>query len=117
MRIPGAGRFEVRLPDGAANPYLFPAALLAARLDGIRQLRDPGQRNDTNRYAAGNANGTAPHLPDNLLDALRAFGASAVLREALGEEFANSYLKLQNQQWRAYSSQVSAWELEHTLDC
>jgi len=42
---------------------------------------------------------------------------SAVLREALGEEFANSYLKLQNQQWRAYSSQVSAWELEHTLDC
>ena len=117
VRIPGAGRFEVRLPDGAANPYLLPAALLAAGLDGIRQSRDPGQRNDTNMYAAGNANGTAPHLPDNLLDALRAFGASAVLREALGEEFANSYLKLQNQQWRAYSSHVSAWELEHTLDC
>ena len=37
IRIPDAGRFELRLADGAANPYLLPAAILAAGLDGIAQ--------------------------------------------------------------------------------
>ena len=37
IRIPDAGRFEFRLADGAANPYLLQAALLAAGLDGIAQ--------------------------------------------------------------------------------
>ena len=37
IRIPDAGRFELRLADGAANPYLLPAAVLAAGLDGIKQ--------------------------------------------------------------------------------
>ena len=33
IRIPEAGRFEFRLADGAANPYLMQAAILAAGLD------------------------------------------------------------------------------------
>jgi glutamine synthetase len=48
IRIPEAGRFEFRLADGAANPYLLQAALLAAGLDGIENSRDPGQRLDIN---------------------------------------------------------------------
>ncbi|HTL88391.1 MAG TPA: type III glutamate--ammonia ligase, partial [Leptolyngbya sp.] len=44
IRIPEAGRFEFRLADGAANPYLLPAALIATGLDGIVQKRDPGAR-------------------------------------------------------------------------
>ena len=43
IRIPGGGRFEFRLADGATNPYLLPAALLAAGLDGIARGIDPGQ--------------------------------------------------------------------------
>ncbi|MGE0534113.1 MAG: type III glutamate--ammonia ligase [Pirellulales bacterium] len=117
VRIPGAGRFELRLADGAANPYLLPAALLYAGLDGIRNSRDPGARNDTNMYTAAGANLTAPQLPDNLLDALRALEGSAILRDALGEPFVASYLKLKHQEWRHYSARISAWELEHTLDC
>ena len=43
IRIPDAGRFELRLADGAANPYLLQAALLAAGLDGIEQQARSGQ--------------------------------------------------------------------------
>ena len=50
IRIPDAGRFELRLADGAANPYLLPAALLAAGLDGVERRLDPGKRLDINMY-------------------------------------------------------------------
>ena len=42
IRIPDSGRFELRLPDGAANPYLLQAGILAAGLDGIQNKRSPG---------------------------------------------------------------------------
>ena len=53
VRIPDPGRFEFRLMDGAANPYLMQAALLAAGLDGIQSKRDPGKRLDINMYTEG----------------------------------------------------------------
>ena len=42
IRVPGGGRMELRLADGAANPYLLQAGLLVAGLDGIANGRDPG---------------------------------------------------------------------------
>ena len=44
IRIPEPGRFEFRLADGAANPYVLQAALLIAGLDGIEKKRDPGAK-------------------------------------------------------------------------
>ncbi|HEY2838323.1 MAG TPA: type III glutamate--ammonia ligase [Pirellulales bacterium] len=117
IRIPAAGRVELRLPDGAANPYLLAAAVLRAGLDGVLNNRNPGQRLDNNMYTSnGNAN-AAQTLPDNLYEALRALEASATLSQALGERFTAAYLKLKQAEWRAYSSHVSPWELEQTLDC
>ena len=88
------GRFELRLADGAANPYLLQAALLVAGLDGIKNKRDPGKRLDIDMYAEGHKVKNARRLPLNLLDALRAFDQIAVLREGLGDEFSSAYLKL-----------------------
>src|SRR5262245_17627802 len=51
IRIPDAGRFEFRLADGAANPYMLQAALIVAGLDGIENKRDPGARLDFDMYA------------------------------------------------------------------
>ena len=50
IRIPGPGRIENRAVDGAANPYLAAAAMLAAGLDGIANKIDPGPANHGNLY-------------------------------------------------------------------
>ena len=117
IRIPDADRFELRLPDGAANPYLLPAALLAVGLDGIRNARDPGPRLDINMYSERHKAADAQTLPLNLLDALRAFGASKVLTSALGEKNAASYGALKMAEWNDYGRHLTEWERRTTLDC
>jgi glutamine synthetase len=117
VRIPGPGRFEYRLADGAANPYLLPAALLAAGLDGLAHARDPGPRLDLDMYVAGTAATGARSLPLNLLDAIRAFESNPTLRGALGENFAAAYGKLKRAEWDSYMRHLSVWEHDHTLDC
>jgi glutamine synthetase len=117
IRIPDAGRFELRLADGAANPYLLQAALLVAGLDGMRNKRDPGKRLDIDMYAEGHKVTNAKKLPLNLLDALRALEASSVLRQGLGEPFISAYLKLKRADWNEYAGQLTEWERRTTLDC
>jgi glutamate---methylamine ligase len=117
IRIPDAGRFELRLADGAANPYLLQAVVLAAGLDGIGNRRDPGARLDINMYTDGHKAAGAKKLPLNLLDALRALEESTVLRDALGEPALSAYIKLKLDDWNAYSRHLTAWERETTLDC
>ncbi len=117
IRIPSPGRFELRLADGATNPYLLPAAILYAGLDGIASDRVPGRRHDSNMYETAEASDDTPRLPDNLLDALHALESSAVFTEGLGRRFTEAYVKQKRAEWRSYASQVSPWEIEHTLDC
>ena len=116
IRIPDAGRFEFRLADGAANPYLLPAAVLAAGMDGIRNTRDPGKRLDINMYTDGHKVRGAKKLPLNLLDALRALDKSTVLRSALGAPLIDGFLKLKTQEWNDYSRHLTQWERANTLD-
>ncbi len=117
IRIPDAGRFEFRLADGAANPYLLPATVLAAGLDGIENARDPGKRLDINMYTDGDKARNAAKLPLNLLDALRTLDKSTVLKKALGEDFTASYLKLKHADWDNYCRHLTEWERQTTLDC
>jgi glutamine synthetase len=116
VRIPEPGRFELRLMDGAANPYLLQAGLLAGGLAGVARGLDPGRRLDLDMYAPGAVPPDIRRLPLNLLDALRAFQASTTLRAALGAEFADSYVKLRMAQWNDYMRHLTEWEREHTLD-
>ncbi len=117
IRIPDAGRFEFRLADGATNPYLLQAALLAAGLDGIRSNREPGDRLDINMYTEGHKVTGLKKLPLNLLDALRALEESVVLKNAFGEKTLNAYIKLKHDDWNAYSRHLTEWERQTTLDC
>jgi glutamine synthetase len=87
IRIARPGWFELRMADGAVNPYLLQAGALCAGLDGVAQSRDP-------------AEGADRPLPANLLDALTAFETCEVLEAGLGE-FSAAYLKLKHAEWRA----------------
>ena len=116
VRVPGPGRFELRLPDGAANPYLLQAAIIAAGLDGLRTAADPGPHSDLDMYRDGHKLADAPKLPLNLLDAVRAFAADEEFTGALGTDVSSAYVKLKQDEWNSYCRHFTAWERETTLD-
>jgi glutamine synthetase len=116
VRVPGKGRFELRLPDGAANPYLLQAVIIAAGLDGIAKRAHPGKRYDIDMYQLGHTVTDAPKLPLNLLDAIRNFERDGELTGMLGQEFASAYVKLKTNEWNSYTSHLTQWERDNTLD-
>jgi glutamine synthetase len=117
VRVPAEGRFEFRLADGAANPYLLMAGYLAAGLDGIAHKIDPGKRLDIDMYADGHKVRGAKKLPLYLIDAIRLFAKDKVLRSAMGDEFCDAYIKLKTNDWDQYSHHLTQWERDTTLDC
>ena len=116
IRIPDTDRIEVRLADGAANPYLLQAALIGTGLWGVETKTAPGKRLDIDMYAEGHKIRNAPKLPLNLLDALRNFQQNKILRGILGPAFADSYYKLKKDEWNNYMQHFSEWERLNALD-
>jgi glutamine synthetase len=116
VRVPGPGRFELRLPDGAANPYLLQSIIIAAGLDGLKHKADPGPHSNIDMYAEGHTIKNAPKLPLNLLDALREYEKDTELQALMGNEFSAAYLKLKHREWNAYASHFTEWERANTLD-
>ena len=116
VRVPGPGRFELRLPDGAVNPYLLQAVIIAAGLDGVQTQADPGKRWDIDMYAEGHKVRGAPKLPLNMLDGLREYDKDKSLKAAMGQEFSDAYLKMKHQEWDSFMSHFSHWERDNTLD-
>jgi glutamine synthetase len=117
IRIPDTDRFELRLADGATNPYLLQAGVIAAGLDGIATNRNPGPRRDNNMYTHPLPPEEARRLPANLLDAVRALRADEALVTALGAPFIQAFTKLKENEWSEHHAQISAWERQTTLDC
>ncbi len=117
VRIPG-GRLELRLPDGACNPYLATAAVIAAGLDGIENDLDPGKAHNMNLYELSDQelkDEGIEILPQNLHEALTAFEKDTLLQEALGPVSAE-FLKLKHMEWVEYMRHVSDWELKSYLE-
>lgn len=116
VRIPGSGRIENRSVDGAANPYLSMAAMLAAGLDGIEQKSEPGELNLDNLYEATTEEAAArgiEQLPSTLAEAVECMAADDVVKEALGSGYAEYYIKVKREEWRQYHSAVGRWETDN----
>jgi len=118
IRIPGPGRFEIRVVDGAANPYLAFAGIIAAGLDGVALKIDPGVMNHDNLYEVSETELRKRQigvLPCTLAEALDAFEQDSVVQGALGATYAKEYLKVKRDEWWLHTRNVSAWERDHYL--
>jgi glutamine synthetase len=106
VRVPperGQGtRLEIRVGDGAANPYLVIAAILAAGLDGIvNEMECPPD-------AVGMAydNEGAEILPESFTQSLDALEADDALRTQLSEELVNVFMVLKRDEIARYEAAV-----------
>ena len=100
---------ELRFPDGSANPFLLFASCLAAGLDGIEKKTVPGMK-----YEKG-CEASAPTLPEYLKEAIDELQKDEVLTEALGSDFVDIYTKVKHDEWRAFLSEVTPWEIDNYL--
>ena len=125
IRIPDQGRFELRLMDGSANPYLLQAGVLAAGLEGMNKKINPGKPLFCNMYKDYKKYPNLPKLPNDVAEALNMLGNSKVLNKAFGKKVIDSYLKLKSNEIDNFKKQevfdkkksVTKWEKDNTLDC
>ena len=125
IRIPDDGRFELRLMDGSANPYLLQAGVIAAGLYGLNNKSNPGEPLNCNMYTDYKQYPDLAKLPDDLEQSLEKLNESKNIKEAFGDEVINSYIKLKNLELDSFNeeesfdkkSPVTEWERNNTLDC
>ena len=125
IRIPDPGRFELRLMDGSANPYLLQASVLAAGLYGLKNKIDPGKPLNCNMYTDYTKYPDLPKLPNELNNSLDQLKNNKEMNNAFGKEVIESYIKLRSSEIGEFNSQesfdktkpISKWEKDNTLDC
>ena len=125
IRIPDPGRFELRLMDGSANPYLLQAGVLAAGLFGMNNKSDPGEPLTCNMYTDYKNYPNLSKLPNDLESSLEKLDHNKNIRESFGDDVINSYIKLKNQEIQSFNqeevfdkkSSITDWEKKNTLDC
>lgn len=102
-------KIELRFPDGSANPYLLFTACMAAGIDGIEKKTEPGVK------ACSADAAQAPTLPEDLKEAIGELLSDSVLVDAFGKEFVEVYSKVKRDEWRAFLSEVTPWEIDNYL--
>jgi glutamate---methylamine ligase len=125
IRVPDLGRFELRLMDGSANPYLLQAGIIAAGIDGMEKRRDPGPPLFVNMYIEGKNYPNIKKLPSDLYSAIDCLSKNEILMESFGEKNILSYVKLKDQEIKDFDSKekfskrdpITEWERINTLDC
>ncbi|GAB2794576.1 glutamine synthetase family protein [Streptomyces daliensis] len=108
LRVVGHGpshRLENRVPGGDVNPYLAVAGMIAAGLHGVDHKLELPEACTGNAYT-----GEAEHVPATLREAADLWGASALARDAFGEEVVGHYLNMARVEQRAYDTAVTDWE-------
>ena len=124
IRIPGSGRFELRLMDGAVNPYLLQAGIIAAGIDGMKYNRKPGKPIHVNMYEESHKVKNAKKLPKTLDSALSNLNNSKMMQRAFTKSTIDSYVKLRTREIKQFKSSndskkkgITNWEKNNTLDC
>lgn len=113
-------RAELRFPDPSTNPYLAFTVMLAAALDGIdNELLCPEPLNNLNVYTLTREKRlelNIDELPGSLAEALRELEDDSVLKNALGDEVTETFLRAKWVEIEEYRTRVTDWELERYLE-
>ena len=125
IRVPDPGRFELRLMDGSANPYLLQASVLAAGIEGLSKRINPGKPLFCNMYEDYKKYPNLSKLPNELKDSLDKIENNKEMNKAFGKEVIKSYVKLRTSELNDFndnekfdkSKPITKWERQNTLDC
>ena len=121
IRIPDEGRFEFRAADGAVNPYLLQSGIIAMGLDGIKNKRKPGKRQDINMYTQGHKLKRIKKLPVNLDQALKKFSEDVIVKNSIGSKIVSKYVKLKKRELKEFNkvreSNKKDWTRKNIIDC
>ncbi len=124
IRVPGyekSARIEFRATDAAANIYLASALLLAAGLEGIKneiEPIEPTTKNIEELTTAEKEKMGIKNLPSNLSESLDALEKSAFIKEVLGKELVEIFLKVKRNECKEFEAakeegEDSEWEWEY----
>jgi len=113
-----ATRIEIRCPDPSGNPYLTFAVLLKAGLEGIKKGLKAPKPVEENLFEFDDAK-LAQHyvtkLPASLREAMAEIEKGSIVREAFGEYTWRRYLEAKEQEWDAFRTAVTDWEIARYL--
>jgi len=122
IRVPAcrgkSTRLELRNPDPSCNPYLALAGILAAGLDGIENklsAPEPVNKNIYEMSIGERKRRKIVSLPEDLITAIKCMEKSALLEEVLGDHIFHKYIDAKTEEWNAYRTQVTPWELDSYL--
>ena len=122
IRVPEPDRLEVRLGDGAANPYLMFAAMLACGMDGIDNQTDPGEVHTANLFTLPAAEVAARGivtLPPTLMHAADNLVTNDVIAAGLGDTatgpYSHYFAETKRAEFLAHHHEVTAGEIDQYL--
>ena len=99
-----ATRFENRVGEPAANPYLYMSSQILSGLDGVDRAIDPGPSADTPYETK------ASLLPKSLREAVFALHDDPFFRNAMGAELVDYYVHIKNAEIERFQAEVTEWE-------
>lgn len=115
---PDSTRIEYRALDPACNPYLAFSVILAAGLKGIEEgypLPDEINDNLFDMTPKEMVKKGITSLPGNLDEAIRLMEQSDLVADTLGEHVFEWFVRNKRDEWTAYKTQVSQFELDRYL--
>ncbi len=109
-------RIECRIGGADLNPYLAMAAQIAAGIAGIEQKLELDDAYDGDAYGADQLASKVAQIPGNLRDAAAALHGSAMLRQAMGDEVVDHYVRAAHWEQEEFDRNVTDYEIQRGFE-
>lgn len=113
-----SANIELKCVDSSSNPYLALAVVIACGMDGVKRKLSPPEPVETDPSSLGTeeaAEKKVERLPTSLREACKKLFMDQTVREALGDEFTNVYLKVKTSEEVHFSKTTPEDEIKAHL--